>query len=222
VVHAYAQIARDHSRPGGHTWLEQMLAAPPTAGRLLAAYAGARRRLGDAPIELSRAHEQALDSAGLELPRGWTCDEVGRAALLCTALAVLAPSAHAELVDALYAKGDTAERRALLRALSLLPGPERFLATAIEACRTNVVPVFEAIACENAYPERHFTDLAYNQLVLKSLFLEVPLARVRGLATRAGPELARMALDYAAERRAAGRSIPADIARIPGCGGERS
>jgi hypothetical protein len=79
--------------------------------------------------------------------------------------------------------------------------------------------VFEAIACDNVYPERHFTELAYNQLVLKSLFLEVPLARVRGLATRARPELARMVLDYAAERRAAGRRVPADLALIPGCQG---
>jgi hypothetical protein len=46
---------------------------------------------------------------------------------------------------------------------------------------------------------------------LKALFNKVALARIQGLADRANPELARMASDYAAERRAAGRSVPNDI-----------
>jgi hypothetical protein len=205
VAHPYVQIARDHSLPRGRMWLDQVLTAAGgarRADRLLAAYAGARRRLGDAPVES---------------PPGWTCDEVGRAALLYEALIADPHADHAALVDGVFRKGDTAERRALLRALCLLPDPARFAPTAIEACRTNVVPVFEAIACDNDFPERWFPDEAFNQLVLKALFLEVPLARVRGLAARAQGELARMALDYAAERRAAGRSVPADLARIPGC-----
>jgi len=35
---------------------------------------------------------------------------------------------------------------------------------------------------------------------------------VVGLETRLNPELSRMARDYAAERTAAGRTVPADIA----------
>jgi hypothetical protein len=46
---------------------------------------------------------------------------------------------------------------------------------------------------------------------MKSLFNGVPLARIVGLAGRRNAELSRMAADYAAERRAAGRTIPADI-----------
>jgi hypothetical protein len=53
--------------------------------------------------------------------------------------------------------------------------------------------------------------LNFNQMVLKALFNNVPLARIVGLADRANNELARMANDYAAERRAAGRAIPGDI-----------
>jgi hypothetical protein len=44
----------------------------------------------------------------------------------------------------------------------------------------------------------------------------VPLARVIGLDERRSPELARMARDYAAERRAAGRTVPDDLAHILG------
>jgi len=48
-------------------------------------------------------------------------------------------------------------------------------------------------------------------MVLKALFNDVALARIVGLKGRLNPEMARMASDYAAERRAAGRSVPADI-----------
>jgi len=39
----------------------------------------------------------------------------------------------------------------------------------------------------------------------------VRLERIVGLDRRANPELTRMAADYAAERRAARRPVPADI-----------
>jgi hypothetical protein len=48
-------------------------------------------------------------------------------------------------------------------------------------------------------------------MVLKAMFGGVALARIAGLERRRGAELARMARDYAAERRAAGRSVPPDI-----------
>ena len=99
----------------------------------------------------------------------------------------------------------------MLQSLSLLPRPARFIDTAVEACRTNVRQVFEAIACENAYPADIFPAPNFNQMVLKALFMEVPLSRVEGLSQRITPELVRMARGYASERAAAGRTIPADI-----------
>ena len=46
---------------------------------------------------------------------------------------------------------------------------------------------------------------------MKALFNGVRLERIVGLGARANAELTRMATDFAAERRAAGRSVPADI-----------
>ena len=51
-------------------------------------------------------------------------------------------------------------------------------------------------------------------MVLKALFVGVAVDRIVGLDGRLTPELARMAADYASERRAAGRSVPSDIARL--------
>ena len=102
----------------------------------------------------------------------------------------------------------------MLRALPILAGPERLIELGVAACRTSVQTVFEGICCENPFPAAHFPEANFNQMVLKALFTGVALARVMGLEGRLGPDLARMASDYAAERRAAGRSVPADIGMV--------
>jgi hypothetical protein len=51
-------------------------------------------------------------------------------------------------------------------------------------------------------------------MVLKAVFVGAPVSRVVGLDRRATPELRRMASDYAAERRAAHRVVPEDVALI--------
>jgi hypothetical protein len=113
-----------------------------------------------------------------------------------------------------FRTGDSEERIALLAVLPALPDALAYVETAVEACRTNVGDVFEAIACENEYPARHFSEQAFNQMVMKAVFSGVSLSRVWGLAGRVNSELERMARDYSAERRAAGREVPADVTRL--------
>jgi hypothetical protein len=110
----------------------------------------------------------------------------------------------------LFEAGELGEQESVLRTLSLLPEPERFLETGLQAGRTNTRRVFEALACENPYPAAHFPELNFNQLVLKAIFMEVPVSRIEDLARRITPELRRMAAAYASERRAAGRTVPDD------------
>jgi hypothetical protein len=55
------------------------------------------------------------------------------------------------------------------------------------------------------------TDPAFEQLVLKALFMGVPVTRILEVETRATSDLLRMIGDFAAERRAAGRSVPSDV-----------
>ena len=71
--------------------------------------------------------------------------------------------------------------------------------------------MFEALAY-GTYPAAHFPDRNFNQMVLKAMFNSIELSRILGLAGRRNAELSRMARDYAAERTAAGRSVPADLA----------
>jgi hypothetical protein len=181
------------------------------------AFAAAARRLGRATLETSPEEDAELARLGVTWPlRGWGLDELGRVTLLLAAAARLDDARLERLVEDCYSHGDVRERQATLRALPLLPARERFLAIAVDACRSHMQPVFEAIACENPYPSTCFPDLNFNQMVLKALFTGVALARIVGLSDRVTPELTRMADDYASERRAAGRTVPADIGLAAG------
>ncbi len=195
--------------PGGGTPGDA--AADPDA--LAVALAGAGRRVGRAALVLDATEAERLRAAGVEWPLASRLDELWRIAAL---LAAAERAGFETLLADAYRGGDTDERCAVLRALPLLPGPGRFVALAADACRTSVRPIFEAIACDNPFPARHLSALHFNQMILKALFLDVPLGRVRGLDTRRGDELTRMARDYARERRAAGRPISADLAALAG------
>jgi hypothetical protein len=148
------------------------------------------------------------------LPQGWGTDEYGRALLLLAALQVAPLDTHVGLVEELFRTAEIRERQALLRVLDCLPDANRFVSVGIEAVRNNATSVVEAIACDNSYPDRHFPDDAYGQMVLKCLFCGLPLRRVQGLARRTTPELRRMVAAYASERRAAGRMVPEDAAVV--------
>ncbi len=183
-------------RPG---WLEEAASRP-----LGEAFSTAGRALGKGSFVLDEEERGAI---GVDTSR-WGLDELGRVALL------LQPAVNAEGLQQCYFRGDNRERQAVLRALPLLAEPERFVALGIESCRTSVEDVFRAIACGNPFPARHFPPPAFNQMVLKAIFVGVDTSEILGLAEHVNPELLRMADDYAAERRAAGRTIPNDIAAL--------
>lgn len=216
----FRELADRRTETASREWLARTTAATgavPDRGALLEAFTAATRRLGRARLALAEKEIARLAGAGVSWPIGtWGADELGRVALLVAAAAHWPEADLSALVEECYRQGDGAERQAVLRALPLLPAPERFLEIAVDACRSHVQPLFEAIACENPYPARHFPELNFNQMVLKALFTGVALARVIGCDGRVTPELSRMAADYASERRAAGRSVPPDIGKLTG------
>lgn len=180
---------------------------------LLVAYATAPQHVGRDALFLSPADLDALRSAapGIGFER-WMRDDAARALLLIE-IRKQGRTGDAFVSDALecFEQGDAREQQSWLRAIALWPEAKAFLPTAIDACRTNIVPVFEALACANPYPAAHFPERNFNQMVLKAMFNAIGLARIFGLPSRLNAELSRMARDYAAERTAAGRSVPADL-----------
>jgi hypothetical protein len=151
---------------------------------------------------------------------GWTADQAVRVRLLLAS--PLRGAALTSMADALYRHGDPAERVAVLRGLWPLAVRRGLGADGLpivrDALRSNDTRLIRAAL--GPYAAAHLPDGDYRQAVLKCVFVGIPLAAVAGLERRADGELARMLADYARERRAAGREVPADVWAVVGPPGD--
>ncbi|NJB35033.1 MULTISPECIES: EboA domain-containing protein [Flavobacteriaceae] len=110
-------------------------------------------------------------------------------------------------VQKLIQVADITELETFLKFLVLLPKPENYKFVAVEALRTNIATVFNAISQNNPYPSAYFTSAEYNQMYLKSAFMQQDLTKIIGVDEMANADLARIISDYAHERWAASRTI---------------
>ncbi|WP_162051897.1 EboA domain-containing protein [Pontibacter pamirensis] len=148
-------------------------------------------------------------------PSRWTADQAARTLLLLS-LPAQDADAFAKKLETLFSTADMGELVALYGSLPLLPHPEAFKKRAAEGVRTNMGDVYEAVALENPYPADYMEEKAWNQLLLKTLFVAKPLYRIYGIEARSNAELARMLTDYAHERWAAGRPVSPELWRPVG------
>jgi hypothetical protein len=153
-------------------------------------------------------------------PNNWTLDQAARI-LLLQALPSENADVYLQTLDQLFNAVDMGELIALYQALPLLPHPEKFQKRAAEGIRSNITAVFNAIALNNPYPSLYLDNLAWNQMVLKALFVSSPLNQIQGLQQRANPQLSQMLTDYASERQAAKRTVPPEIWELVKYGNDR-
>ena len=210
VVKQMASRIRQH---GGGDWLDRVEQTLDSSRDLIGdtniLISCARRELGTQNIR------EPGEIWGISDPvsQHWTMAELGRAHVL----AMLLHSKRVEdarSVDYLcqvYRYSDDAEKQAIIKSLFFLPGNERFKSLALDATRTNSKELLSVLLVGNTYPAQRFTDSEFNGLVLKALFMRIPIVDVPGLEVRSNPELSRMCEDYIQELRDAGRDVPADI-----------
>ena len=148
-------------------------------------------------------------------PRHWSCDQAARALLLLS-LPVDDRERYLKTLNQLFQAADFAELVALYQSLPLMAYPQQHVLRAAEGIRSNMTTVFDAVALRNPYPFDHLKEEAWNQLILKAVFIGSPLHPIIGLDQRTSPQLARMLIDYAHERWAAGRTVTPEIWRLIG------
>ena len=186
---------------------------------IVRSFAFAARRVGRAPLRPD------VDPGGVV---HGTVDDAARVALV-VALADsvgTGPDCAARLTS-LYQQGDAAERRGVLRGLDALTergalGPADSaeagalvaagLDLAADALRANDPSLVAAAV--GPFGSRYLDQHTWRHAVLKLVFQGVSLEAAADLDARADDELDRMARDFAAERRAAGRSVPTDLDRL--------
>jgi len=140
----------------------------------------------------------------------WRSHEVARVLLLLTAIAMKVQP-EKELVETAFAQGDEFEKEAILKGLLLLDPKGNLVDLAQDSCRTNIITLLTAISQNNPYPAQYFCEGIFNQMILKSLFLDINIESIVGLRERVNHSMSRMCFDYVRERMAAGRRVPASI-----------
>lgn len=202
--------------PAARDWLtETATAAKGSDAALFKGVSLVHRRIGKADLSVGPEDRAAAEAARPGWDQtGWSTDQAARIWLLLEAGGI--GEAFAVRLKTLFSSADVAETIAFLRGLPLFPDPERHLFLAREGARSNMRPVFEAVAHRSPYPREMFDENAWNHMVLKALFVGAALWPIQGLDERANPELARILRDYAHERWAAGRPVTPELWRCVG------
>ena len=197
----------------GAAWLDEARAEvardPDSVTR---AFAFAARRVGRAPLHPETDPGGVVHGTVVGMGVG-------------TAVGADAEKDFADRLVLLYRQGDGAERRGVLRGLDALttlgdlgPGGEPTplvaagLELAADALRANDPSLVAAAV--GPFGARYLDQHTWRHAILKLVFQGTSLAAASDLERRADEELARMARDFAAERRAAGRPVPDDLDRL--------
>jgi hypothetical protein len=183
----------------------------PRGDALAVAIGLAPRRLGKADLALTtddRARASAL-RPNLD-PTEWSVDQTARIAFMAASYAG-DDAAFAASFDGFCATAGLNELIALCRGLPVYPAAALLEPRAREAVRSGMKPVFEAVAHRNPYAVECFGEDAWNQMVVKAFFIGSPLWPIQQLDRRGNPRLARMLVDLAMERWAAGRPVSAEV-----------
>lgn len=195
-------------------WLASVVDRPPQESNidLHEAFLEAPQRFGRDPW-VPQLRQSILDDNNLSwLTANCRVDEVARILILAHATQWMAQPES--LVEQWFRDGGVEEKRAVLRALSVLHRPKAYVELAVIACLSSERTVFEAICYDNPYPAAFFSEAAFNHMVERALFTGRSLDRVIGLAQRRNAELSRLAASYADERIAAGRTVPSDVSLL--------
>ena len=194
------------------SWLTEKGSASPI--ELMTAFVASPRFLTKKIVNVDLELETALkDNIPGFSVTGWSLVRTARVWLL-TQLDDSDKDAFVKNIETLFDTAEMNELVALYSALPLLAYPEQWLFRATDAVRSNMGFVFDAIALHNPYPARYFSELAWNQLVLKTIFNDKPVHFIAGLEERENKNLALILSDFAHERWAAGRSVAPNVWRL--------
>jgi hypothetical protein len=199
-------------------WLDDRAQAVAQGDKkaLFLAFGLVPRKLGKDDLRLSADDlRQAAAVRPRWSPGHWSVDQAART-VLALSLPAKDPEPYVETLDKVFAAGEVGELVALYQALPVMPHQETHVLRAAEGVRTNIQAVFRAVAHKNPYPAERLEENRWNQMVLKSLFIGVPLYPIVGLDGRGNATLMRMLIDYAHERWAAGRPVSPELWRCVG------
>lgn len=200
-------------------WLRQQtenITSDSLGNKIFMAFSQASRYFKRDLLEVSQDNLREID----KIVPGFRPDTWNRLRAARSYLLLHVPMEPAERffqrLDKIFEMADLHEMEALYGSLPLLPYPEQLSLRAAEGLRTNITSVFDAIALHNPYPAQYLPEPAWNQMLIKAVFLQRPLFKITGADDRANEKLARIMVDFAHERWKAGRPVPPELWRFVG------
>ena len=231
-IHAAVEHTKPDMKPSARVWLLERVisclddanadwltaqfeslsdhSAPIPARTLDLAFGLIPRRLGKKRFLNSTTDRDAANHylPGWQ-PEHWHIDEAARILLMST----LGDANFAEHFPRMLRHADMGEQLALYKGFVLYPESLQLTSQGAAGLRTDIKGVFEAIAHRNPWPATMLDEAHWNQMVLKALFINSGLYDTVDLDKRANAALASTLIDYAHERRAAGRAISSELWR---------
>lgn len=140
----------------------------------------------------------------------WTKQDLTRSILMMS----LDVSINKSVLTSFFEIAEMKEQIALYKGLYLLENASDFSNQVTEGIRTNMVNVFDAIASGNPFAKAYLEEEAWNQLILKSFFMDRKLYNIQNIDQGKNEHLANMLQDYIKERWAADRQVSLEIWRM--------
>ena len=140
----------------------------------------------------------------------WTKQDLTRVCLMMA----LDTSVNESVLSSFFEIAEMKEQVALYKGLFLLENASSFSKQVTEGIRTNMSNVFDAIASGNPFVKTYLKEDAWNQLILKSFFMDRKLYPIQYIDQGKNEKLANMLQDYVKERWAAGRQVSLEIWRM--------
>lgn len=185
-------------------------------GQFFTSFSAVPRYVGKKDLNLSSEDlRKASEIKPGWFPGDWSLDQTARTFLLLS-LNNQDQDKYLSIINQLFFNADVRELVTLYQSLPLLSYPEQLLERAKEAIRSHITAVFNALALKNPYPAEYLDEPAWNQMVLKAVFVGSPLYQIWHLDNRANETLARILWDYAHERWAASRDVTPELWRLVG------
>jgi hypothetical protein len=193
------------------SWFTEKVKDLSSTSSFYLAFGMLKRKVDDGPISISEGLNAELKRINPAFSHTkWTLVEFCRLAFLLH----LDSSDNKAKICTLLASSDMKEQVVIYKSLQYLANAEDFKLEIIDGIRTNMVDVFDAIASENSYAFKYFSEDAWNHMVLKAIFMERPIYRIYGIDDKKNAKLAGILQDFVHERWAAGRAVTPELWRM--------
>lgn len=197
-------------------WLTSKLAASPEAPSFYLTFGLIGKKIANIPAQIGQKTEALFKAINPDFSADqFRLDELCRLLLLLH----LDSDRNHELISTLIGSSDRKEQITIFKSLQYLENAGDFTMEMIDGLRTNMVDVFDAISQYNSFPVRFFHSGAWNQMVLKSIFMERPIYKIQGVDAKRNQKLADTLHDFVHERWSAGRNVHPELWRLV-CGFE--